>query len=317
MKTIITVTIALLLGLTAPATPQQVEPQTPQQLSPAASGYSQKGKKKKKIAVMPFDGVNYETQLLAKLADEKTTSVFYASGRVTLVERMELDRILKEQKFSQSGLVEEKDAIEMGSLSGAKYVVTGKVTSTGYNTEWKTTTYKKKDGTTSYDTYQVENGSVSLQIKMIDVTNGEVIFSEAYNFSGSNSRTLKGRESLLANVLASGIGGNVSRTIMNTFPIEGSILFIDGKKSVTIDIGNEYGIKKGMRVEVISTAERTNATGRTVKITRTIAKLQVIEINGDETSVCKISDGRIEDLREGMSVILKSEKSMFAGMFGN
>jgi len=308
-----------LVATAAPPQTQQARPvvadrpQT-QPARPSTSAHSQVEKTvKERIAVMPFEGVSHETNQLAQFAEDKTTAVFYSTGRVIIVERSELNKILEEQKFSQSGLVEEAAAVEMGNLSGAKFVVTGKVTSTGYNTEWKTLSYKRKDGSIHTEHYQVENGSVGMQIKMIDVANGEVVLSKAYNFSDSNSRTLKGRESVWASALTRGIGRKVSKEVMNFFPIEGTIVFVDGKKSVTIDIGSEYGIKKGMRVEVISTRERTNTAGRTIKITTTIAKLQVTDVTGEESSVCKISDGRVEDLEEGMSVILKAEQSFWAG----
>jgi len=150
-------------------------------------------------------------------------------------------------------------------------------------------------------------------MRMINIATGEVILSKAYNFDDSNSRTLKGREAVLTHAVTRGIGKEVLKDVMNFFPIEGTIVFIDGKKSITIDIGSEYGIKKGMRVEVVSTFERTNSAGRTVKIAKTIAKLQVTDVTEEEASECKISDGKIEDLREGMAVILKAEQSFWSG----
>jgi hypothetical protein len=42
-----------------------------------------------------------------------------------VVERSEIDRIVKEQKFSFSGFIEPKEAVAMGKLSGADTIVIG------------------------------------------------------------------------------------------------------------------------------------------------------------------------------------------------
>ncbi|MCH2215183.1 MAG: CsgG/HfaB family protein [Flavobacteriales bacterium] len=117
-----------------------------------------------------------------------------------IVERDNLDLILKEQKMSLSGIVDQNTAVEVGSLLGAKAIITGKVISfsekrgklkvtqkngyegyqvklmnkeTGknyYQTRYKPVTYKEY--------YNANEVNISFQYKAISLETGEVLFSE-------------------------------------------------------------------------------------------------------------------------------------------
>ena len=250
---------------------------------------------KVKIAVMPF-GHERQDARLATLAENLTTTALYNSGRLTVVERQELDKILQEQKFNQSGLVNDDDAIRLGLLSGAKYIVVGNIPNARYNTETKITPAGVR--------YQLASAFINLQIKIIKVESGDLVYTKSFDFKSEQSRETD-REKLLSTLLTGEFEKRVAREIVGSFPIEieGTILFIDGN-SVYIDIGSGYGVKKGMLFDVLSTEERTNTAGRTVKISKKIGKIQVTEITGDDSAECRIYDDvNISDLKEGMSII--------------
>ncbi len=71
---------------------------------------------------------------------------------VTVVERNKLSAILAEQQLSASGLVDPATAIRAGKLIGAQYLVTG-------------------------DLFSVQLPSVSVAVRVIDTTTGEVVLS--------------------------------------------------------------------------------------------------------------------------------------------
>jgi curli biogenesis system outer membrane secretion channel CsgG len=276
-----------------------------------SSAYSQENKKEK-VIIIPFNYARtvYDRTVslrLAELADNVLTSVLHGTGRFIVVERSLLNKVLDEQKFSQSDLVTDEDAINFGQLSGASYAVTGSITNVAYNT--KEDSYRNRDGSTTRR--RVETGSMGLHIKVIDVSTGELFFTKSYDIK-SESSNLKGSETFLPDILSNKIKGDVQRDVKNLFPVAGSILFIDGKKSVTIDIGSEYGVKKGLRLEVVRTEERTNSAGKTVRITKKIAKLQIVNVTGEDTAECKIVDGKITDLEEGMRVVTIAETSFWS-----
>jgi len=275
------------------------------------SVYSQQQPDKPKIALVPIDGDRGDATFI-KVAEAQITSIMHNSGRLIVVERNNLDKIMKEHNLMHGGLIKDEEAVELGRMSGVQFLVMGKISNVTYTTEWKERTNRSGEK----ERYQEENGSIGLQINMVDVETGELIYSNLYNFKESNSGTIGGREKLISELLTKKIKKDVRKDILKFFPVEGTILFIDGKKSVMIDIGSNYGIKKGMRVDVITQESRTNASGRTVKIDKTIATLQVVEVTGDDTSVCKISKGEITTLKEGMKVSLGGDESMWS-TFGN
>jgi len=270
----------------------------------AFSSYSQDDKEK--VAVRKFSYTD-DNAGLAKLAEDRIAAMLHNSGRVKVVERDQLDMVLEEQRLSQSGLVAEEDEINFGNLVGANFIITGGISNVGYST--RTKRYTDSNGKTSYT--DVESGTVGLNLKMIDVASGDVIFSKAYNAKGSSDifviqLPVVGREPFITKLLEGEISKNVMKDIFNFFPIKGAILFIDGKKSITIDIGSKHDIKKDAIVEITSTEKRTNTAGRTMTTVKTIAKLQVLKVTGEESSVCKIIEGSIEDLEEGTPVVFKS-----------
>lgn len=76
------------------------------------------------IGVMPFDssekaaGTRVAAQILVNLAKTR---------RFTLVERMQLNKAISEIAHSQSGNIKPADALKIGKISGAKYLVIGDI----------------------------------------------------------------------------------------------------------------------------------------------------------------------------------------------
>ncbi|MDR1347959.1 MAG: CsgG/HfaB family protein [Prevotellaceae bacterium] len=62
---------------------------------------------------------------------EIISSVFVNTGNYIMVERSALDKVMKEQAFSNSGAVDDNQATELGRLAGANKVVLSVITQTG------------------------------------------------------------------------------------------------------------------------------------------------------------------------------------------
>ena len=50
-------------------------------------------------------------------------------GGVDIYSREDLDKVMKEQKFQQSGLVDENTMVQVGKLAGVRYIITGSIDS--------------------------------------------------------------------------------------------------------------------------------------------------------------------------------------------
>lgn len=80
-------------------------------------------KKLSKIAVFPFQIRQ------GRWGDEFADSIghyLFKSGRVEVVEREAMQKILKEQNLSMSGIVDDSNAARIGKLLGADVIITGR-----------------------------------------------------------------------------------------------------------------------------------------------------------------------------------------------
>ncbi len=83
-------------------------------------------KKMNKIAVFPFDVKN------AQWGDEFSDSIthhLFKTGRVEVVEREALKKVIREQKLTMTGVVDDASAARIGKLLGADVIIIGRGTS--------------------------------------------------------------------------------------------------------------------------------------------------------------------------------------------
>ena len=83
---------------------------------------------KKKIAVLPFRGLDGQPNVLGAFVGEELVSQLFVVGGLDLVERSQLDRILTELKLDASGVVDPQTVKQVGRVAGVDAVVTGTVT---------------------------------------------------------------------------------------------------------------------------------------------------------------------------------------------
>ena len=79
------------------------------------------------LALLPFENMNnnpdqdYLKGIISSLLEEDLTS----SDTLQIVERENLEEVLKEQKLQFTGLMDDKNALEAGRLLGASYMLKG------------------------------------------------------------------------------------------------------------------------------------------------------------------------------------------------
>ena len=151
----------------------------------------------KQVGVLPFDerdeskrrshNVNLGPKIEAKLAAYQLDN----SNYFTVVSRSDLDRIISEQKFQRSGLVDESRVAEIGRLAGAQSLISGSVSSTSLNDSSYRATRTRRVGCDSKgkncrtQTYTVpcKTRTISLgaQVRMVDVSRGDLVTAQSYN----------------------------------------------------------------------------------------------------------------------------------------
>ena len=126
---------------------------------------------KKNIAVLQFDAENVSTSE-AKILTNRLNDELFNFGKFTVIERAQIEPVLKEQGFQQSGCVSSECAVEAGKLLGVDQIVTGSIGKIG-----------------SYYT---------VSARMIDVQTGEVLKNSSRDISGSIDLILRNTMKVIA-----------------------------------------------------------------------------------------------------------------------
>ena len=140
---------------------------------------------------------------------DKLITVFVNVDRFKVLERAQLEKVLEEHKLGLSGFIDASTAAEIGKGIGVDAVVTGSVT-------WNP-------------------NDVSIDARFIDTETAAIISAQD---SYSNSTDLRSLNNMLEQLVLK---------IKNDLPIvNGYVISVNGDK-LTLDIGRNKGIKKGMK----------------------------------------------------------------------
>jgi formylglycine-generating enzyme required for sulfatase activity len=85
------------------------------------------GDAKELVAVLDLDGVNASNSQLAALSDELRVQLLQ-SGKFRVVDRHQIDTLLKEQALQQTGCTSQECAVQAGKILGVRKMVVGRVT---------------------------------------------------------------------------------------------------------------------------------------------------------------------------------------------
>ena len=235
------------------------------------------------------------------------TTELVKSGAYKVIERSQLQSILKEQNLSTSGVVAAQDAAKLGKVLGVSALVTGTVTEFTVNTRSKGIMGIGKKTTT---------GKVALTVRMIDATTGEILFAadgtgeEAasglsvggyYSSDVSNyGNTLLGKatKKALENIITQVVE---YASKISEGPINGLVAYYDNSaKCCYLDLGKESGVEKGQALYVTRVVReiKSPATGEVIKrVTEQVAELKVTEVEkASSTAAC--TAGKCAEIRE-------------------
>lgn len=134
---------------------------------------------KKRIAVFVFEDKTdrswrwWNNKGVGDGVSDMLTTALVKSGNYRVIERMELDRILKEQDFGQSGRITPQSAAKIGQVLGVELAVMGSVSEFGY-----------KKGETGGAVKGIGVGvsnqaaTVGIDVRMVNTSTGEIITAE-------------------------------------------------------------------------------------------------------------------------------------------
>ena len=159
--------------------------------------------KKLSIATFTNDRVGLSNKIEANLAQIKIDNRSY----FTIVSRGDFEKIIKEQKIQNSGLVDNSSVVEVGNLIGAQAIISGNVgninvSDSNYYEERVRCADSKCKTVTKYNVgCKKRVVSLSAELKMVDIEAGDIIHAETiHKFSNhfqcqDDSRTIPSGES--------------------------------------------------------------------------------------------------------------------------
>jgi curli biogenesis system outer membrane secretion channel CsgG len=199
-------------------------------------------------------------------------------GGAKVYTRKEMGKVFSEQKFQQSGMVDDATMVRLGKLKGVKYIITGSVN----NVDLKWVSYQSarqglgKGGSGSFladlamaagaaalETQEGWNIGTEITVRILDVESGEVVLSKKMT-----GKHIIGKIPYPNyDALIGGIKKAASKSLETArpelskyFPLKGYITMIknspDAKeKAVRISIGEKVGIKPGNELFVYTFEE--------------------------------------------------------------
>lgn len=265
-------------------------------IATASSAIAQSGKTS--IAILDFTASSNVSRQFIQTAQEATTQGFIRAKRFVIVDRSRLDAIQKERNLQKSEEFIMSDfTIEQRTAVGAQFFVQGNVTngsSTSTNVEFTDSKGNKKYSM-RYD------AAIAISIRVIDVSTGTSDVAVTISASGSSGGFFLGvaqtgsPEAAMSSAINS-LTKEVDKWIGKTFPAQFSIVEIQssddksGAKQVLIAGGTGTGLVKGEKLKVI--LETTiNVNGVDKKRYQEVGTLKVIDLDGEDFSICKVTDG--------------------------
>ncbi len=268
-----------------------------------------------KIAVLPFDDGSIRGQdrwwnenwELGKGVSDELVTALLGTKKFRLIEREQIDKVLREQDFGTSGRVDTKSAAKIGKILGVQYLVMGRVTEF---------TLKSQKGGVLIPGQKVGLGvktttaRVVIDARLVNTTSAEIIASvpgkgekkstnvtaivdwNAVSFGSDEFKKTNLGIALrdAVNDVANGLAAQAyDGAEVGPSAIAGTVYYAKGGR-VIINIGSGEGVKVGMIfvVDHVIDEVKDPDTGEVVdEITEPVAEIKVTEVK-EKTSTCTI-----------------------------
>ncbi|MFA5857741.1 MAG: CsgG/HfaB family protein [Elusimicrobiota bacterium] len=229
---------------------------------------------KESVVVYPFNDSTGKS--LSQAVTDLVINKIINLGRFTIVEREKLQKILAEQQLAMSGAVDENTAVKIGQLLGAKKAIAGTIT------VYDATKGEGDDGVKW-------SANIGMVVRLIDIETAELLKSSEVRGSGSGKTEGAAKQAALSSAMTS-----IEYDIRKMFKLKLKIANITDK-GVYITAGNNLGLKKGYKFDVIRRGEPIkDSEGNILEIPKEkVATLKVEQVHGN-TSIAKVSASKGE-----------------------
>jgi len=177
------------------------------------------------------------------LQAEMTQRLSAGGGRISVVEREILDKLLTELKLGSSELADPDTALKLGKLLSARLIVTGSLV-------------------------QIPEG-IRLSLRLIDPETSAIKITYADEMGP--------QKNLLT--LADQTAQEIGKKIKEQYPLKGKIASVEPGDQVIVNLGSRHGIKPGTKLKIISDGEPIVVDGKTIGYKKKrVGLLEIVEV---------------------------------------
>lgn len=244
---------------------------------------------KKRVAVINFeDRAGYGHNVGQGVSDMLVTALV-ESDKFTVIEREELDEILKEQGLGQTGLVTPQSAAKVGQLLGVQRIITGSITEFGSKEN------KVGGGIGGFNLgVSTTTARVTVDIRIVNVNTGEIVMAKSAEGEDSstgldnvgvqdidfhNSNTWDNTQLGIASREAINECVEYVTEAMEGLPWQGKIIKANG--TIYMKPGSKGGVQPGMVFSVYRPGEELIDPDTGISLGSEEAKIGTIQYTGD------------------------------------
>ncbi len=197
------------------------------------------------------DRDGFSSVLMAQLAENLT-----ASGRVKVVERVVLDRLLQELNLGSSELADPETALKLGRVLAARLIGTGSV-------------------------FYMPQGTL-LNLRLVD--------TETTGIAQVLTRQIDPQASLEKELFQ--VNREILKGVIDKYPLRGFVAKA-GEGESMINIGAKQGVVVGTRFDVVEDAAPVTYKGKTLKgAPKAVAQVEVLRVEPELAWVKAVGSGR-------------------------
>jgi curli biogenesis system outer membrane secretion channel CsgG len=275
-----------------------------------------------KIAVLPFDDGSIDEvwwgdyDVGSGVSDELVTALLNLTPqKFRVMEREQIQRVLEEQEFGASGLVDASSAAKIGKILGVQFLLIGKVTEfTNKTTGGALSLGGKGLG------LKTTTSRVVIDARLVDTNSAEILaavkgegekkqanISVEYDWNSLDLSSDEFRATNLGKALREAVDKVVKElekkvtafTPAKPKGLTALVAYADASR-IIINIGSNDGVKEGMSFEVHKLLQviKDPTTGEIIdSITEPVAEIKVTQVK-DKSATCSI----VKKFRSGLDI---------------
>jgi curli biogenesis system outer membrane secretion channel CsgG len=263
---------------------------------------------KPRVAVLAFENkTSWWQEALGSAAADHLTTQLVNAGKFSVIEREMIDRIIEEQGFQTSGMIDPDDVVEIGRLAGVDYMLMGSVT--------RFTVDTKSAGIGGFGA-SITTAESALDVRAINTRTAEIVAAA----QGEGSKRMGGirtpeggfrsSSSFNADVAQEALAPAVEEVVrslassdafeVSTEPLvpatPPAIVGKGAEGAVYIDQGENFGVAVGTRYAVMRVVDEIiDADGNVLdQITDQVGVLEVTRVLS-QSSICRVVEGEAEE----------------------